>query len=181
MVKNTIGGSKTKGMARKNLASKSNNKLRFSQDVLELYAVATKANGNGMFEVLCSDKKKRLLHIRGKFRGKGKRDNFITTGTYLLIGLREWEDQGGDGIAIKTKLPNCDLLTVYSAQEKDQLISSVTNIDWSLFKIEEDLRSNNKEDIQIEFSNNVELPTEIQDVQKTSYIIGEEEVNIDDI
>ena len=181
MVKNTIGGSKTKSMARKNMASKSNHRLRFSTDKLELYAVASKAYGNGMFEVLCSDEQRRLLHVRGKFRGRGKRDNFITSGTYLLVGLREWEDQGSDIKTVKPKLQNCDLLTVYNEQEKNELISSVTSIDWNVLKKEVDIVSNTHQDIQVEFCEDNEIPIEIKQNTTTSFIINEEEINVDDI
>jgi len=181
MVKNTVGGSKTKGMARKNLTSKSNNKLRFSNDKLELYAVASKAYGNGMFEVLCSDNQRRLLHVRGKFRGRGKRDNFITSGTYILVGLREWEDHGSDSTSVKPKLQNCDLLTVYNEQEKNELISSVSAIDWNILKKEVDVVSNTHQDIQVEFCEDTEIPIDIKQDSTTSFIIQEEEINVDDI
>ena len=42
MVKNTFGGNKHKGFARKLINAKSNNKLRVSEDAEEVYAIATK-------------------------------------------------------------------------------------------------------------------------------------------
>ena len=92
MVKNTTGGSKTKGQARKfvNTAKQPTN-IRLSNDDAELYAQVTKMLGNGMCHVLCIDGKTRLCHIRGKFRGRGKRDNLLGNNSWLLIGLREWE------------------------------------------------------------------------------------------
>ena len=32
-----------------------------------------------------------LGHIRGKFTGRGKRDNMLECGKWVLIGLREWD------------------------------------------------------------------------------------------
>jgi initiation factor 1A len=99
MVKNTTGGSKTKGQARKLVSfdSKASNKmLRISTDIYEVYAQVTKNLGNGMCHVLCADTKTRLCHIRGKFRGRGKRDNLVGLGSWLLVGIREWEKDKDD-------------------------------------------------------------------------------------
>lgn len=128
MVKNTTGGSKTKGQARKfvNTAKQPTN-IRLSQDEYELYAQVTKMLGNGMCHVLCIDGKTRLCHIRGKFRGRGKRDNLLGNNSWLLIGLRDWE-VGKD----EKKMQNCDLLEVYSPIDVDRLKNTV-NENWSLF------------------------------------------------
>jgi len=128
MVKNTTGGSKTKGPARKfvNTARQPSN-IRLAVDDGEIYAQVTKMLGNGMCHVLCIDGKTRLCHIRGKFRGRGKRDNLLGVNNWLLIGLREWES-GKD----EKKMQNCDLLEVYSAMDVDRLKNSV-NENWNLF------------------------------------------------
>jgi len=128
MVKNTTGGSKTKGQARKfvNTAKQPTN-IRLANDDAELYAQVTKMLGNGMCHVLCIDDKIRLCHIRGKFRGRGKRDNLLGNNSWLLIGLREWE-LGKD----EKKMQNCDLLEVYSPIDVDRLKNTV-NENWSLF------------------------------------------------
>ena len=129
MVKNTTGGSKTKGQARKFAnAPRQTSNIRLSNDECELYAQVTKMLGNGMCHVLCIDGKTRLCHIRGKFRGRGKRDNLIGNNSWLLIGLREWEsDKNSD-----TKLQNCDLLEVYSPIDVVRLKNTV-NENWNLF------------------------------------------------
>ena len=128
MVKNTTGGSKTKGQARKFAnAPKQSANIRLSQDEYEVYAQVTKMLGNGMCHVLCIDGKTRLCHIRGKFRGRGKRDNLIGNNTWLLIGLREWESEKDE-----KKMQNCDLLEVYSPIDVDRLKNTV-NENWSLF------------------------------------------------
>jgi translation initiation factor 1A len=128
MVKNRTGGNKHKGQGRKYVnAPRQTTNIRLSNDEYELYAQVTKMLGNGMCHVLCIDGKTRLCHIRGKFRGRGKRDNLIGNNSWLLIGLREWESDKTD-----IKLNNCDLLEVYSSIDIDRLKSTV-NENWTLF------------------------------------------------
>jgi initiation factor 1A len=129
MVKNT-GGNKTKGQARKFVNSddkKDTKKLRESEDPLEIYSQVEKVLGNGMYNVICIDGKNRLCHSCGKFRGRNKKDNFVSLGTWLLVGLREYETGGNN-----KKLQNCDLLEVYNDNEKERLKTTV-NQDWSIF------------------------------------------------
>ena len=129
MVKNT-GGNKTKGQARKFVTAPKSSFLRLSEDPCEVYAQVTKTLGNGMCHVICIDDETRLCHIRGKFRGRGKRDNTITNGTWILVGLREWElGKKSDG----KKLQNCDLLEVYSSSDKERLKSTLSSVNWSTF------------------------------------------------
>jgi initiation factor 1A len=129
MVKNTTGGNKSKGFARKhNNGGNKNNILRISEDEGEIYAIVTKMCGNGMFECYCIDEVMRLGQIRGKFTGKGKRDNIVNTGTWVLIGVREWDIKKEEELmgrktclSKSEKLPKCDLLEVYNDKEKEQL------------------------------------------------------------
>jgi translation initiation factor 1A len=144
MVKNTTGGSKAKGQARKSTSIPTTNRLRISEDDCELYAQVTALLGNGMCHVICIDSKSRLCHIRGKFRGRGKRDNFIGRGTWLLVGLRDWES--GESKESKGKLQNCDLLEVYKDLDKDRLKNSV-HVDWSVF-VDNDKKNSNLEKVQ---------------------------------
>ena len=117
MVKNTNGGNKSKGIARKHIsASRDDRALRLASCDLEKYGVITKILGNGMFYVatdLSTDASPHLLgHIRKKFKGRSKRDNSISLGSLVLVGLREWE------------LPNCkecDLLEVYDNNDVRKL------------------------------------------------------------
>jgi translation initiation factor 1A len=131
MVKNTTGGSKTKGQARKFAnAPRQTVNIRLANDECEVYAQVTKMLGNGMCHVLCIDGKTRLCHIRGKFRGRGKRDNLIGNNSWLLIGLRDWESEKDEKDS--KKLQNCDLLEVYSPLDVDRLKNTV-NENWNLF------------------------------------------------
>jgi initiation factor 1A len=100
--------------------------IQKSQCPDELYCIVEKVLGNGMFHGRCEDNVLRLGHIPGKFRGFGKKDNLIVTNVWVLVGLRSYETLN------PKKLPNCDLLCVYSDTEKDTLKRSV-NKNWSLF------------------------------------------------
>jgi translation initiation factor IF-1 len=132
MVRNTTGGNGNKKFARKHAeggASKAGNKLRISENEGELYAVTTKNLGNNMFHAVAADGIKYLVHIRGKFSGRGRRDNTIADGVWVLIGLRPWtnNDQSGQ----KKKLQQCDLLEVYTEQDKIRLKDTVVE-DWDV-------------------------------------------------
>jgi initiation factor 1A len=120
MVKNVSGGSNNKKFARKNTApsGRTNSKLRVVEEDGEIYAVVTKIFGGKMCQVQCIDGKTRACIIRGKFAGRGKRDNFISTGTWVLVGAREWEDSAKEN-------QKCDLLEIYSDNDRKKLQSSV--------------------------------------------------------
>jgi initiation factor 1A len=135
MVKNKTGGSGHKSQARKNVvtnADKHNNRLRLVEEEGELYGQVTKNLGNGMCEVICSDNIKRLCIIRGKHRGRGKRDNEIRMRSIIMIGLREWTTH----VENSKKLEKCDLLEVYSDYDVDRLKKS-TDIDWTIFDMDD--------------------------------------------
>lgn len=143
MVKNTKGGSGHKGQARKFVvpsSSKQMVKTRVALEDGELYAQVTKMLGNGMCHVLCQDNKTRLCFIRGKFRGRGKRDNMISNGRWILIGLRDYESEKAGG-----KLDNCDLLDVYSDQDKERLKNQVQTVNWTQFILNDRSNTNTNE------------------------------------
>jgi hypothetical protein len=127
MVKNATGGNKAKGFARKSFAKK-DTPLRISEDELELYAQVTKVHGGAMCQVSTLEGTDLLCHIRGKFRGRGKRDNFIGNGTWLLVGLRDWEKEPAPG-----KLSNCDVIEVYNDADKIRLKNNITSENWTPF------------------------------------------------
>jgi len=127
MVKNVSGGNKSKGFARKNFIKKDSG-LRISEDEAEVYAQVTKMLGGTACHVIDLEGVQMLCHIRGKFRGRGKRDNFIANNTWLLVGMREWEKEASPG-----KLLNCDIIEVYNEADKIRLRNNVTSINWSKF------------------------------------------------
>jgi hypothetical protein len=119
MVINEKGGCKGKKVARKHL-TKGKNELRLSHSSNEKYAIVKKLLGNTC-DVICDDGKERRCMIRGKFTGRNKRDNMIDSGIYILIGLREWVNEGGGGGAGHKNVNYCDLLEVYNSSERDIL------------------------------------------------------------
>ena len=149
MVKNA-GGNKAKGYARKNMV-KGSSSLRVSEDPAEIYAQTIKISGGAMCRVNDLKGQEMNCHIRGKFRGRGKRDNLIVPGTWLLVGLREWEQEPSSG-----KLLNCDLIEVYSDIDKVRLKNSVTFVDWSPF-ITNDTRAIGSLDSGNDAGNNIEF------------------------
>lgn len=124
MVKNQTGGNKSKHIARKDIV---HNKTRFIQEEGELYGMVTKILGNNQCHVLCFDKKTRLCIIRKKFTGKHKQQHFLKSGSWVLIGLRDWETLHSD------KMEKCDLLECYSESDK-QTIRQQSNLDMSIFE-----------------------------------------------
>ena len=128
MVRNEGGGNKMKHLARKHVngASQQANKfLRVSQCKEEIYAYILRLLGNSMCMVKCVDGYERLCHIRGKFTGRSKRENALTQGTWVLIGLRQWDaDKEFASKASKTEkkiIQKCDLLEIYSSSEREKL------------------------------------------------------------
>lgn len=177
MVKN-FGGKKTKSVARKTQQTNTtfDVRLRMSTCPEEKYAIVRKLYGNTC-SVLCDDSKERLAIIPGKFsRRNNKRNNFIASGSVILVGLREW------ATVVEGKTEKCDLLEVYSALEFDQLkqrpnfpthfidssihdSSGESNIDACLFSSIED----------------TPIDTISHDHSSTLIIDSEQLVNIDDI
>ena len=127
MVKNTGGGNKAKGQARKGFSKGGGGKLRVITEEGEVYAVVTKMTGGGFCNVHCSDDVKRICVIRGKFTGRNMRDNIIGIGTWVMVGIRGWESSDK-----KDAIPKCDLLEIYSAIDKERLQNAVVNIDWKV-------------------------------------------------
>lgn len=157
MVKNTKGGSSHKKMGRKFQGGGGASKqLREVSDPDEMYAAVSKVFGNGMCQVICNDGKTRLCIIRNKFRGRGKRDNTIALGVWIMIGIRSWEVVGGD------KLQKCDLLEVYTDSEKTKLkkINGVELAKLAPDILQEATIGNSADDDIFEFSNIDQSATE---------------------
>jgi initiation factor 1A len=146
MVKNTTGGTKTKGLARKHQNSGGNSKLRLPEDELEQIAFVNKMLGNGMCEIITNNNEKLIGHIRNKFRGRHKRHNLISSGSIVLIGLREWEKP----------IKNCDILTIYEDSHIKQL-SNMPNIKMDNITKQQNIRDNIKEEDNgiFEFTNKI--------------------------
>ena len=72
--------------------------------------------GNGQCIIMGIDERERLCIIRNKFAGRNKHSNLITIGSWIMFGRRSWETPK-DG-----KLEKCDMLEVYSNNEKHILL-----------------------------------------------------------
>ena len=186
MVKNTKGGKNHKKYGRKFTQSGGDRTVRESREEGELYSCVSKVLGNNMCHILTQDSKTMLLHIRNKFRGRGKRDNKIELGTFILAGIREFETLKAD------KLPNCDLLEVYNDNEIEKIKKMNNDINWNVFKTITDLKNTsseiNDDDIGVVFENRTIEQTiaenEIQENTentKNTIMIDGDEIDIDDI
>lgn len=126
MGKNIMGGGKNRKGARSRQIDHTTQKaIRYSKEKAEIYACVTRLFGGPHCEVKCGDGKLRCCVIRNKFRGRGKRDNTLSNGTWVLVGIRDWETPQQD------KLPKCDLLEVYTNTDKETLKTTVKNVEWS--------------------------------------------------
>ena len=129
MVQNVGGGNKSKGLARKFVVQAQNQggggkTVRTVKESGEQYAIVQKHLGNCMCMVFCSDGYRRLCIIRKKFTGRRKTDNNISSGSVVMVGLQDYSggDSGGsDAGKSAGGVKRCDLLYVYSEQEKEKL------------------------------------------------------------
>jgi translation initiation factor IF-1 len=103
MVRNISGGTGTKSLARK-LTGNHSSVVPLPSNPLEKIAIVSKIHGSHC-DVTLEDGTSLICHIRSKFRGRNKRGNTISVGTFVLVGLREWE----------SSLKNSDLLFVYDS------------------------------------------------------------------
>lgn len=121
MVKNSKGGNKAKkGAAKHFKASAMKQKLRKPQGEYEILAMVTHMHGNHC-TVKTSEDREMKCFIRNKFRGRNKKDNFITSGTWVLIGIRDFNS---------TQNAACDLLEVYKDTEKAELKTELDESIW---------------------------------------------------
>ena len=186
MVKNKKGGSSHKKMARKNVAPKGGYKSRKLRKVVEegeIYARITAISGGGHAVILCSDGKVRTLVIRGKFRGRNKRDNTIRLNTLVIAGLRSVSM--GEVVSGKNKKEKADLIYVYNENDFDELkeIPAVMNIisDEKRGQINTDKNSgfvfeNDEEEDEEEEEKVIE-----KNKNKENFKIGDVEISFDDI
>lgn len=173
MVKNKQGGKKGKKGGRKHLSAPSHRGVRTVQEEGECYAAVTRLYGGANCEVLCDDGVKRLCVIRNKFRGRGRRDNMIVAGKWVMVGIRDWEARAAG------KPQKCDLLEVYSDNDKKRLVSDHQG-NWSMLASVEDSTGNKDEDIGgIVFDDteeNTEMDLELQMAAEEQQATGKQGV-----
>mgnify|MGYP001363130531 CR=1 FL=1 len=148
MVKNKQGGKNAKKMGRKFTAGSivADRRIRYSECDEEKYACVTSYYGGGNIEVMCIDGESRIGIIRKKFRGRSKRDNMITVGTYVLVGVRDWE------VVAKGKKRKCDLLEVYSSSDIKQIQRYLLPEEWETIRNKnDDKKTDYDEENMIEF------------------------------
>ena len=169
MVKNTNGGKGAKGLARKLSSSNDNNhRLRLSASDDEKFAFVKQMLGNGMCSVVTNDNLNLICHIRSKFRGRSKRNNFVTKNSIILVGLRDWENPH----------KNCDLLELYDDNDLIQL-KKLPSLNLSLFDSFISLNSSNfNNDDDIIFSND-NIPT-ITPISNLELLLQQQQHDDDD-
>tara|TARA_Y100000741_G_scaffold355335_1_gene330644 strand:- start:2133 stop:2669 length:537 start_codon:yes stop_codon:yes gene_type:complete len=178
MVKNKAGGNKAKRQGRKFVGT-FNSKLRVAIEEGEIYAVVTKHFGNGMVDVVCIDDVTRICIIRNKFRGRGKRDNCLNIGTWVLIGTREWE------ISDTNKKSKCDLLEVYNQSDVEELKKLPGN--WKLLTSAVETDKQTEVDDDVIFNDNItsdyiiEQNTVINSDDKNTTNDDDDEIDFNDI
>lgn len=178
MVKNS-GGNKTKGLGRKFLNA-APAKTRFSQDPDEIYACCSKMHGPSC-DVLCIDGKTRLCSIANKFKGRNKHQCLIAIGTWLLIGRRSYET------VKENKKENCDLLEVYSDNDKRTLQQHESDKNWSILASVKAIQTSSEaDDLNVVFGETDTFEYEemvkknvVKRVDK--FIETEEDIDIDDL
>ena len=181
MVKNQKGGNKSKKLGRKFISATVDRRLRYAQEDGEIYGVVTKLLGNGMFYINDCDGNERLVVMRNKFKGRGKRDNTVILGGWVLVGEREFESCAH---------PKCDLLEVYNDGEKQRLKNSGDPL-FSKLKSDYDNIVNESDESEVLFTNVQENEALLQEIKqgqndnKTVLMVSldeeEEVIDVDDI
>jgi translation initiation factor IF-1 len=115
MVRNTNGGCKSKGFARKlQQVGTGSGPLRLPVEEGEVVAVVRRMLGNGRMVVCCADTGLEIqCVIRNKFRGRSKRNHLVVVGSIVLVGLYTWE---------KPSYKTSDLLHIYGSSDISQLL-----------------------------------------------------------
>ena len=172
MPKNKFGGSKHKKMAKKHI-NFVQRKTRYASSEQELYVCCNQIFGGGNIKVVSDKNIEYLCYIRNKFKGRGKRDNIVKVGSWLLVGKREYE-------TVKTgKLQKCDLLEVYNEYDKLNLEQNVLDINWGIFKNVGIIQDESTNNTLFEFTNDIPDDTPENDVSLNT--ISDEEIDVDDI
>uniref|UniRef100_A0A6C0B466 S1-like domain-containing protein n=1 Tax=viral metagenome TaxID=1070528 RepID=A0A6C0B466_9ZZZZ len=158
MVKNR-GGKKTKGKSRKTFRMKELGIQDLKKIDNQEYAHVLSVFGDGRYDLICYDKKKRL----GILRGRVKRTARINKGDLVLVSIREFQDN------------KCDILAGYSQTEADKLIKE-KEVFYSFVKSGE-LIQNLKDD----FAESVSDDEEEVNNHITGNTVNQTGLNIDDI
>lgn len=147
MVKNNTGGNKSKKQARKGVAVPTAvQNVRYVSETGEMYAVITTIFGGKNCQVMCDDGISRRCTIRRKFMMSRRGDNMIAAGTWVMVGLYDWEKRS-DGTQ------TCDIIEVYSPGEKEKLKQTVNAKQLHHIVIASNVFDGNKNGNEFLFSN----------------------------
>jgi hypothetical protein len=113
MVKNTTGGGNAKKQGRKFQNNNKGTVLRKSEGTNELYAIVDKIFGNGISVFTCLGQNI-WCRVPGKFKGRNKRSNFFEVGSWVLVGIYEWEKE--------EEPKSCELMCIYDRNEIEELM-----------------------------------------------------------
>jgi translation initiation factor IF-1 len=116
MVKNSTGGNKQKGFARKD-SFKPSSAIRLSTNDHEIYATVTKIFGGKVCQVTTVNGIILKSIIRGKFSGKFKHSNLLKIGSRVLIGLHDFNSSD----------PSSDILEIYNDFDSLPQYDSITD------------------------------------------------------
>ena len=166
-----MAGNKARKQAKKHLAT-ARRALRKAVEEGESYAAVTKLFGGAQCEVMGIDGDLKQCIIRNKFRGRGRRDNFIAPGTWCLVGARDWQRTSAG------KRPVVDLLHVYSADHKVLLQREVA-APWAVLLAETQVETMNTicfSDEGAPAADSLDTPTEV-----TAAAFEDDLVDVDDI
>ena len=116
MVKNTFGGSKAKSFARKSFVHAVSVPLLLPSNTYECIGCVHRLLGNGrcLVKIIHPTVTEIQCVIRNKFRGRSKRNHLIGVGSFVMVGLYDWEEPS---------FKSSDLLHVYTEEDVSNLRS----------------------------------------------------------
>ena len=138
MVKNETGGKRSKQIARKTVEKPQTSQcVRYVEEPGEMYAIVTAKFGGRNVQVMCHDGVSRRCVIRNKFM-KLKGDNSISIGSWLMVGIYEWEKRADC-------TQTCDVLEIYLRGEKEKIKQTVNiSVIKHIIEISNEMEGNKK-------------------------------------
>ena len=138
MVKNETGGKRSKQVARKTVEKpQTSQRVRYVEEPGEMYAIVTAKFGGRNIQVMCHDGVSRRCVIRNKFM-KLKGDNSISIGSWLMVGIYEWEKR-------VDCTQTCDVLEIYLRAEKEKIKQTVNiSVIKHIIEISNEMEGNKK-------------------------------------
>lgn len=159
-------GGKKHRKAKKNTGMRDTKSILMKEDDQE-YGQVTSVLGNCRFRLLCADGKERLGIVRGKMRKR----QWVRQGSFVIVGIREYEDG------------KCDIFHVYPDSQNTKIKKYFTVTDEKtdnyLQQKQEGFVFGNDSDNEMEVQTNEDKSVSNNDDK--SETDSEFEINIDDI